>query len=434
MRSPAPRCIIRPAALALVALAIPIALQAGCNRKSNRDKRSTPPSIVSVDPNRGDVARISLVRITTAGFYDDFLVDTPTVLFDSTPATFVWPVAANAVNVHTPPATGPGFLDVTVQSSAIVQTATLQDAFEYVAVTGTGCSIAAVNPSAGPIIGGTDVTITGSGFTADAQVFFDVLPASNVIFDSASQLRAISPASPTWGLVDVTVSDPAANVSCTAAGAFDYLTIPPPPPCTITSICPNEGSTLGGDIVTIIGTEFAATATVAFGGFASPQVVFISTTEITAETPPIPTGGGPADVFIDNGTGSSCTEVNGFTYRTGPGPAPDAAEPDDTAGTCTGVPPQLAALYTRTIHAGDEDWFCFTVFMNPIRTVTMTPDPLLAGNLDLELYDSGGTLVASSNQPSGPEQVVANGQGNSFTVRVFGVCGAVGPYEIMISD
>ena len=56
-------------------------------------------------------------------------------------------------------------------------------------------------------------------------------------------------------------------------------------PPTVTSVSPVSGSTAGGTAVTITGTNFAAGATVTFGGTAATNVVVVSGTQITATTP-----------------------------------------------------------------------------------------------------------------------------------------------------
>ena len=54
---------------------------------------------------------------------------------------------------------------------------------------------------------------------------------------------------------------------------FTYV-VPP----TVSSVSPNSGSTAGGTAVTITGTNFAAGATVTFGGTAATNVVVVSST------------------------------------------------------------------------------------------------------------------------------------------------------------
>ncbi|MCZ6689537.1 MAG: IPT/TIG domain-containing protein [Planctomycetota bacterium] len=417
----------------LVATAL-LVVSAGCNRSSGgRNSPPAGPAIVSITPSKGDVTKFTLVEIVTTGFADDFTVYSPAVTFDLSPATVVQVLSPSSIQVWSPPALTPATVDVTVQSSWVVEQATRPNGFEYVVVPSGACSILGVTPSVGPLWGGTDVTITGTGFTAGAQVFFDILPATNVIFDSSTQIRATTPGGISPTLVDVTVSDPGAGVSCTAPMAFQYVTVPPPLPCSITSLCPDQGDTAGGDVVVIQGMDFEATPQVSFGGVPSPSVTFVSIIEIWAETPAIVVGGA-VDVFVDNPTpGSDCTAAGAFTYRI-TSPTPDAAkEPDDVMVDCNSVPINPVIMFSNIHSNTDEDWYCFGMLMAPDRTVTLDPDPVADPNLDLELYDSTGAFIASSTNPSGQDQLATPGQGN-FLVRVIGVCGEVGDYELTFSD
>ena len=76
--------------------------------------------------------------------------------------------------------------------------------------------------------------------------------------------------------VTVTVNGQGAGL----ANGFTYIAPP-----TVTSVSPNNGPTAGGTAVTITGTNFAAGATVTFGGTAATNVVVVSSTTITATTP-----------------------------------------------------------------------------------------------------------------------------------------------------
>ena len=89
-------------------------------------------------------------------------------------------------------------------------------------------------------------------------------------------------------VVTVTGSN-SATATLTASGAwvmqmvtFSAASGPVP---TVSSVCPNSGSTAGGTAVTITGTNFVAGATVTFGGNAATNVVVVSSTSITATTP-----------------------------------------------------------------------------------------------------------------------------------------------------
>jgi hypothetical protein len=91
------------------------------------------------------------------------------------------------------------------------------------------------------------------------------------------------------------------------ANGFSYV-VPP----TVTSVSPNSGTTAGGTAVTITGTNFAAGATVTFGGAAATNVVVVNSTQITATTPA--GAAGAVTVTVTNPGVPSGSLVNGYTY------------------------------------------------------------------------------------------------------------------------
>src|SRR6202040_1583014 len=93
-----------------------------------------------------------------------------------------------------------------------------------------------------------------------------------------------------------------------------FLTASAVPP-TVSSLSPNSGSTAGGTAVTITGTNFAAGATVTFGGAAATNVVVVNSTTITATTPAGSAGAVTVTVTV-NGQNGSLT--NGYTYTVPP--------------------------------------------------------------------------------------------------------------------
>lgn len=68
-------------------------------------------------------------------------------------------------------------------------------------------TISAIHPSTGFVIGGTTVTIYGSGFTPETQVLFDNVPATDIVVHNDVRLTCKSPEG-TLGLTDVTVFNP----------------------------------------------------------------------------------------------------------------------------------------------------------------------------------------------------------------------------------
>ena len=138
-------------------------------------------------------------------------------------------------------------------------------------------TVTSVSPNNGPTAGGTAVTITGTNFAAGATVTFGGTAATNVVVVNGTQITATTPAG-SAGAVTVTVT--VGGQSGSLANGFTYIGPP-----TVTSVSPNNGPTAGGTAVTITGTNFAAGATVTFGGTAATNVVVVSGTQITATTP-----------------------------------------------------------------------------------------------------------------------------------------------------
>ena len=176
---------------------------------------------------------------------------------------------------------------------------------------GTGGSapaptVSSVSPSSGPTNGGTAVTITGANFAAGATVTFGGTAATNVNVASSTSITATTPANAA-GAVSVVVTNTGGQ-SGTLTSGFTY-TAPAP---TVSSVSPNSGSTNGGTAVTIAGSNFAAGATVTFGGTAATNVNIVSSTSITATTPAH--AAGTVNVVVTNTGGQSGTLSSGFTY------------------------------------------------------------------------------------------------------------------------
>jgi PLD-like domain/IPT/TIG domain len=87
---------------------------------------------------------------------------------------------------------------------------------------------------------------------------------------------------------------------------------------SITSLSPATGPSAGGTTVQIYGTNFAPGATVSFGLAAASRVVVVSSTQITATTPPQVAGS--ANVTVIDPSGTSGSLAGGFLYTSTPPP------------------------------------------------------------------------------------------------------------------
>ncbi|SCF99067.1 IPT/TIG domain-containing protein [Streptomyces sp. MnatMP-M17] len=165
---------------------------------------------------------------------------------------------------------------------------------------------ASANPTAGPLAGGTAVTITGTNLTGATAVTFGGT-AGTITANTAASLTATTPTATTIGPVPIVVTTPGGS---TDGLTFTYTAVP-----TITSVLPATGSTVGGDVITITGTGLGSTTQVTFGGgptsfeAASDTQLVVTTATHTA---------GVVDVDVAS-PGGSATASGAFTYQTPPG-------------------------------------------------------------------------------------------------------------------
>lgn len=85
-------------------------------------------------------------------------------------------------------------------------------------------AITSISPVSGPDVGGTTVTISGSGFTGATKVTFGSAGrATGVSFLSDTKITAVAPTTPTPGLsVHLTVTTPAGTSTKTSADIYHY--------------------------------------------------------------------------------------------------------------------------------------------------------------------------------------------------------------------
>ena len=258
----------------------------------------TAPTVSAVSPDIGPTAGGTVVTITGTGF----IVGSTTVAFGATAATDVTVTSDTTLTATAPPNLPGGSVDVvvTVTDTVPVPSATTPaDLFAYGPPTVTGLS-----PGAGPIAGGTVVTVTGTSFVPGATVSFGASAATNVTVTSATTLQATAPSSVDTGVVDVTVTTPPTDGGTSGTGPSDLYAYAAP---AVTSISPSTGAAGVATLVTITGTDFSSGDTVNFGATAATGVTVWSSTMIVASSPVSLVGG--ADVTVVNALGASPTSV-----------------------------------------------------------------------------------------------------------------------------
>lgn len=175
--------------------------------------------------------------------------------------------------------------------------------------TAAAVAITLVKPASGPTSGGTVVTITGTGFTAQSAVRFGQSASATVTFVSATTLRTVSPARATAGTVDVGVTVPGRS-EVVKAGAYAYLMAKG----KISKIEPAEGPTAGGTPVTITGEQFTKDVAVTFGDKPGTAVTFVDPTTVKVTTPD-QAKPGAVDVRVDAGADLIAVSTGGFVYK-----------------------------------------------------------------------------------------------------------------------
>ena len=170
----------------------------------------------------------------------------------------------------------------------------------------TGLSV-----TAGPASGGTNVTITGTGFTGATVVDFGGTPATNVVVLGDTSITATSPAT-TAGLVDVTVTTAGGTSAAAASDQFTLVAAP-----TVSNVSPNSGTTDGGTSVTITGTGFTGATAVNFG--ANPAGFTVNNDTSVTAVSPLAGAPDPVDITVTTLGGTSATSTADlFSYTTSP--------------------------------------------------------------------------------------------------------------------
>ncbi len=180
---------------------------------------------------------------------------------------------------------------------------------------------------------GTEVTITGSGFTGVTQVDFGGYAAQTLWEDSDSQIRATVPADAGTGPITVVTLGGAAP----SAAVFVVRPVPVPSsvPPVVTGFAPPSGAP--GSQVTVAGTGFTGATQVNFAARAAQAFQVVNDTSLVA-TVPLGAASGPISVVAPAGTGAS---AGNFTVLA-PAPTPavagftPAAGPVGTVVTITG--------------------------------------------------------------------------------------------------
>ena len=250
------------------------------------------PSIISISPTGGSLTGGTLLTINGTGF-----LNTTAITIGTLPCTnsFTY-YSPNKITCMTPnPSPVSGFANVKVQNFD-GQNFILSNGFEYRAnPTITGLSVIG-----GPIYGGTNLMITGTGFASGAVAAVNGVACLNNGYMSSTSYSCITPSGVAGSAVGVTITNPGPQ-AFTLPNSYTYRLAP-----TVTSVSPLSGPTSGGTLLTINGTGFlpGLTTTVTIGASTCSGVSVVSSTTTTCTTTAGPAGEVQATVTnADNQSG-----------------------------------------------------------------------------------------------------------------------------------
>jgi hypothetical protein len=244
--------------------------------------QAAAPSVTGITPTFGPAAGGTQVTIAGSGF-----TSTSTVAFG---ATTVTPTFLSSSELTAISPSGSGTVDITVTNQGETSATGTADRFTYDPVP----AVTAVSPKTGPPVGGTKITITGSGFTAGTAVTFGGVNVP-VTMNSSTSLTVVSPGGS--GTVDIVVITPGGGSITGPADQFTYGGATGPP-TVVTGSATNVSQTsatvngtvdTGGQTLTSCrfeygpNTRFALSAACASGS-GTPKPVHAKLTGLTSGT------------------------------------------------------------------------------------------------------------------------------------------------------
>jgi hypothetical protein len=343
---------------------------------------ASAPSVTAVSPTSGSTAGGTVVTITGSGF-----TGATAVSFGTVAASFT--VYTDGSIVATAPAQAAGTVDITVTTPSGTSSTGSADHFTYSAAAAP--VVKGILPTSGTTAGGTVVTISGSGFTGATAVQFGSTAATSYTILSDTAITAIAPAEAA-GTVDITVTTPGGTSATGSADQFTYSAIAAP---AVTAVSPSSGSTTGGTVVSLTGTNFTGAYLVYFGTAPAASFTVISDTTITVVAPA--QAAGTVDIQVATANGLSATgNADHYAYNAATGPSVTGVSPSSgsTGGTTVVTITGSGFTAATAVTFGTVAATSYTV--NSDTTVTAVAPPQAAGTIDITVTTPSGTSSTGS--------------------------------------
>ncbi len=265
------------------------------------------PMASSISPNTGPYIGGNTITINGTNFLPGVSVTfdnmpASTTLVSSTALSVIVPAFTPATQTLKASNTETTNIDVVIKNTNGQETV-LSGGYTY--TTANAPTLTNISPDSGSIEGNTTVTLTGAQLTGTTSVQFDNIDATNVNVINDTTVTAVTPAHAA-GSVNVSLSTSGGVAEL--VGGYTYVAAP-----SVNSIEPSYGSTTGGTLVSIIGSNFTSATAVNFGDQSATSFNVISDTEISAVSPA--NSANTVDITVTNPTGTSSTSVaDQFTY------------------------------------------------------------------------------------------------------------------------
>ncbi len=363
----------------------------------------SPPTLEGLSPETGPATGGTVVTLTGQDFVaGDTAAQSSRVLlctdFAASQGCVQVPFADTTVAADgtaltfTAPPTTPGLLDV-----AVVNPDGQSDALLGAFLSAPPPEIQQVSPSSGSTLGGTALTLTGSGFQTGAVVTIGGAPCEDVqVADGLSITCTTPPGAPGPAAVVVTNTD---GTTGTLAGGFVYLAPP-----VISDVWPTMGPEAGGDTMTIQGSGFvpgAGGSRVRLGTTLVPEADTVVQSETVIQLT-IPAGQGLVAVEVDNPDGQKAVLAGGFLYLP-PTPPPVISYVTPNSGST------LGGTAVSIVGTGFQEAAQVELSLDGATWV-----PASQGTVEVK---NGGTLITAVTPPSGEAGVadvrVTNTDGQS---------------------
>ena len=351
----------------------------GTSATSNADQYTytAAPTVAQIAPTAGPTGGGTSVTITGTN-----LTGATAVKFGSTAATSFTINGATSISAVAP-AESAGTVNITVTTPGGISATSAADQYTYTAAP----TVTQIAPTAGPLGGGTTVTITGTNLTGATAVNFGSTSATSFTVNSATSITAFDPAH-SAGTVDVTVTTPGGTSATSAADRYTYTTGP-----TVTSIAPTAGPLGGATSVTITGANLTGATAVKFGTTSATSFTVNSANSITATTPA--ESAGTVDITVTSPGGTSATSTaDQYTYFAAPAVTSVNPTAGPTAGgnsvTITGTNLTGATAVSFGSNAATN------VTVVSASQITATPPAGSAGTVDVTVTTPGGTSATSA--------------------------------------